>query len=150
MPRQETSPVEQRERFIADDRHGLSTRAELCARYGISRNTGYRWLARYHELGRRGLRDRSHAPHHWPHRSDREMANLLVQARRKPPDRVPGKLRDCLGRRHPEIAAEEWPAVSTVDDLPARAGLVEKRRRRRPHQHPRVVPGPEPRLLDIG
>lgn len=38
----ENSPMEQRARFIADDRLGLYTRAELCARYGISRKTGYK------------------------------------------------------------------------------------------------------------
>jgi hypothetical protein len=55
MPWLETAPVEQRERFIADDRLGLYLRAELCARYAVSRKTGYKWLARYHEEGRRGL-----------------------------------------------------------------------------------------------
>jgi transposase InsO family protein len=34
----------------------------------------------------------------------------------------------------------EWPAISTAGDLLARRGLVKKRRRRRPYQHPGVVP----------
>jgi hypothetical protein len=42
MPWLETSSVEQRERFIAGERRGLYTRTELCARYGISRKTGYK------------------------------------------------------------------------------------------------------------
>ena len=83
MPWLETSSVEQRERFIADERLGLYTRTELCARYGISRKTGYKWLDRYHEVGRRGLRDRSHAPHHCPHRIASEIAELLCAARRR-------------------------------------------------------------------
>lgn len=33
-----------------------------------------------------------------------------------------------------------WVLLSTVGDLFAREGLVTKRRRRRPHQHPGVVP----------
>jgi putative transposase len=45
MPWKETSPVEQRERFILDHRLDLYATAELCARYGISRKTGYKWLA---------------------------------------------------------------------------------------------------------
>jgi transposase len=45
----ETSPVEQRERFIRDHWLGLYAMAELCARYGISRKTGYKWLARFDE-----------------------------------------------------------------------------------------------------
>ena len=42
--------------------------------------------------------------------------------------------------RHREIAEAAWPAVSTAGDLLAREGLVKRRRRRRPHQHPGVVP----------
>lgn len=123
--------MEQRERFIADDRRGLYTRAELCARYDISRKTGYTWLARFHEDGRRGLKDRGHAPHHCPPRIAPEMADLLLEARRTHPDWGPGKLLDWLELRHPGIAAAAWPAVSTVGDLLAREGLVKKRRRRR-------------------
>jgi putative transposase len=140
MPWLETSSMEEREQFITDDRRGLYTRAELCARYGISRKTGYKWLARYEADGRRGLRDRSHAPHHCPHRIDAAIAALLCAARRRHRDWGPEKLLDWLAPRHPEIAAAAWPAVSTAGDLLARAGLVPKRRRRRPHQHPGVVP----------
>ena len=35
---------------------------------------------------------------------------------------------------------EDWPAARTAADLLARRGLVRRRRRRRPHQHPGVVP----------
>ncbi|MGH7269871.1 MAG: integrase core domain-containing protein [Polyangiaceae bacterium] len=138
MPWLETAPMEERERFIAADRRGLYTRAELCARYGISRKTGYKWLDRYDAGGRPGLRDRSDAPHSCPHRIQAEVADLLCGARRKHPDWGPGKLLDWLAPRHPEV--DVWPAVSTAGDLLAREGLVKKRRRRRPHQHPGVVP----------
>ena len=139
MPWLETAPMDERVCFITDDRQGLYTRAELCARYGISRKTGYKWLARFEEDGRRGLADRSHAPLVCPHRIAPAMAALLCAARRKHPDWGPGKLLDWLAPRHLEIT-EAWPAVSTVGDLLAREGLVKKRRRRRPHQHPGVVP----------
>ena len=138
MPWLETSSVEQRERFIADERRGLYSRTELCARYGISRKSGYKWLDRFDDEGRRGLRARRHAPHHCPHRSGTDMAILLCAARRRHPDWGPGKLLDWLAPRHPEVDA--WPAVSTFGDLFAREGLVKKRRRRRPHQRPGVVP----------
>lgn len=131
--------MEQRERFIADDRRRLYSRAELCARYGISRKTGYKWLTRVAEDGRRGLRDRSHAPHHCPHRIPQGLTQLLCQARRAHPDWGPGKLLDWLAPRQSEITAAAWPAVSTVGDLLAREGLIKKRRRRRPRHHPGVV-----------
>ena len=44
MPWLETAPMEQRERFIDDSRLGLYDMTELCARYAISRKTGYNWL----------------------------------------------------------------------------------------------------------
>src|SRR5712692_10323110 len=75
-----------------------------------------------------------------PTASRRTFADLLCAARRRHPDWGPGKLLDWLAPRHPEIADDAWPAVSTAGDLLAREGLVKKRRRRRPHQHPGVVP----------
>ena len=137
MPWMETSPVEQRERFIRDHRFELYAMAELCARYGISRKTGYKWLARFDEGGRLGLQDRSRAPRHCPHRIARAVAAVICAARRQHPTWGPAKLLTWLQPRHPGI---EWPAVSTAGDLLARRGLVKKRRRRRQWQHPGVVP----------
>ena len=81
MPWQETDPVDERERFIDDHAHGLYSMTELCARYGVSRQTGYKWLARYDGDGRPALRERSHAPHHCPHRIADDVAELLCAAR---------------------------------------------------------------------
>ena len=68
MPWLETTPMEQRERFIRDQQHGLYTMTELCDRYDISRKTGYKWLERFDAGGRAALGDRSRAPHQCPHR----------------------------------------------------------------------------------
>jgi putative transposase len=137
MPWLETSPVEQRERFIRDHRLDLYAMAELCARYGISRKTGYKWLTRYAEGGRAGLCDRSRAPHHCPHRIPRDIAAVICAARRQHPSWGPAKLLAWLRPRQPGM---DWPAISTAGDLLARRGLVKKRRRRRRYQHPGVVP----------
>jgi putative transposase len=137
MPWMETSPVEQRERFIHDRRLELYTMAELCARYSISRKTGYKWLERFEDAGRQGLRDRSRAPHRCPHRIPGEVAAMICAARRQHPSWGPAKLVAWLRPRHPTV---DWPAISTAGDLLARRGLVKKRRRRRHYQHPGVVP----------
>ena len=102
MPWMETAPVEQRERFIADHRAGHLTMTELCRRYGISRKTGYKWLRRHAEEGRPGLKDRSHAPHHCPHRLEPAIAELILRARRRHPDWGPRKLLTWLGVPSPE------------------------------------------------
>ena len=107
MPWLETAPMEQRERFIDDHRLGLYTMTELCARYAISRKTGYKWVARYDAGGRPALRDRSRAPHVCPHKIPEAVAQLLLTARRQHPDWGPEKLLQWLEPRHPAVT---WPA----------------------------------------
>lgn len=126
MPWLETSPVPQRELFIAGYRTRLYTMTELYARYGISRKTGYKRLERFEAEGKAGLKDRSHAPHHCPHRIDPVMATLLCAARRAHPSWGPIKLLDWLRPCNPQV--QSWPAPSTAGDLLAREGLVPKRR----------------------
>jgi transposase InsO family protein len=130
--------MEQREKFIADRRRGLFSMTELCERYNVSRKTGYKWLQRFAEDGRRALRDRSHAPHCCPHRIDSRMAELLCDTRRAHPTWGPRKILDYLAKRHRGVRI--WPATSTVGDLLAREGLVRRRRRRRKPVHPGSVP----------
>lgn len=137
MPWLETAPMDQRAHFIRDHRLSLYAMTELCARYGISRKTGYKWLARFDEAGRQGLQDRSRAPHHCPHRIPDEVAEVICDARRQHPSWGPEKLLAWLAPRRPDLAL---PAVSTAGDLLARRGLVPKRRRRRHYAHPGVVP----------
>jgi putative transposase len=137
MPWQERDTVDLRDRFILAHQTGLYSMTELCTRFSISRKTGYKWLARYHEQGRYGLADRSRAPHTCPHRIDASVAQLLSATRRAHPLWGPTKVLDYLGPRHPHI---DWPASSTIGDLFVRRPLVKKRRRRRPHRHPGVIP----------
>jgi transposase InsO family protein len=112
--------------------------SELCARYAVSRKTGYKWLARYAAEGPAGLHDRSHAPHTCPHAIPPDVAELLLAVRQAHPTWGPAKLLQYLTPRHPRVAT--WPAVSTVADLLKRQGLVLRRRRRRPSVHPGAVP----------
>ena len=61
--------MDERLQFVRDALRDRFTMSELCARYGVSRRIGYKWLARYDAEGRRGLVDRSRAPRHAPTRS---------------------------------------------------------------------------------
>jgi transposase len=114
MPWLETAPMEQRERFIRDERLALYTMTDLCERYGISRKTGYKWLERFDAGGRAGLSDRSRAPHQCPHRIADDVALLICTARRQHPTWGAAKLLPWLKPRHPTL---EWPATSTAGDL---------------------------------
>lgn len=129
--------MDERLRFVRDAQRSHFTMSELCARYGVSRRVGYKWLARYDAEGRGGLADRSHAPKHCPHKIPHEMAELLILERIAHPHWGARKLLAALQRAHPRIRS--WPAASTVADLLSRQGLVQKRRRRRASVHPGVV-----------
>ena len=100
----------------------------LCEAYGISRKTGYKWLARYEADPAGGLSDRSRAPHACGWRLDEAIAARVVALRRRRPHWGPRKLLAILAREDPGIA---WPAASTVGELLRREGLSAPRRRRR-------------------
>ncbi len=136
MPWLETSPMTERRRFVDDAHRGLFSMTDLCARYGISRKTGYKWLDRYDAQGRDGLQDRSHAPQACPHQIAQEVARAICDGRRTHPSWGPRKLLRWLGRHQPGLAL---PAISTAGDLLAREGLVKRRGRRPRHRHPGVV-----------
>ncbi len=105
---------------------------ELCERFGITRPTGYKWIARYRASGDRGLQDRSRAPHHSPHRTDADLEALVIAAR-KHYGWGAKKLGHVRRTRHPERA---WPARSTLHALLDRRGLLRRNRRRRKWAHP--------------
>ncbi len=132
MPWSETTKMQERMRFVVDAEEELFSMTELCQRYGISRVTGYKWLERFEGEGLEGLKDHSRAPISCPHRTDREVVELLANARRRHPSWGPKKLIPWLARRHDRA----WPAPSTAGEILKRLDLVKDRRRRRRIDHP--------------
>jgi putative transposase len=143
MPWQERSPMDERVQFISDYQRQLFTMTELCDRFGVSRKTGYKWLARYAASGAAGLATRSSRPLHSPQTTERAVTAAIVALRRRYPTWGGKKIVASLREREPTWAL---PAVSTANDILKRAGLVAARRRRRPLGHPgyqaRVVTAP--------
>jgi transposase InsO family protein len=132
----ETDRLSQRRLFVEDAETGRWTMTELCARYGISRPTGYLWRDRYRAEGLPGLAARSSAPHRCPHQTPAAIAAQIVAARRRY-----GWGAKKLRRRLLDLAPTmPWPARSTINDLLDRHGLLHKQRRRRPWTHPGRVP----------
>ena len=128
MPFVETCRMEERVRMLAEYDSGNWGVSDLCARYGVCRDTFYEWRRRRAEGEAAWFMDRSHAPLSCPHRTGLEVAEAIIGARRRYPHLGPRKLRVMLERRRPEQA---WPAASTIGDILKRAGLVEPTRRRR-------------------
>lgn len=146
MPWRERSPMDERVQFISDyQRHRFSI-TELCNRFGVSRKTGYKWIARYTAEGAAGLAARASRPHHSPQTTDDSVVAAIVALRRRYPTWGAKKILSVLRERCPTGAL---PAVSTANDLLKRAGLVTARRRRRPLGHPgyRASPVTEPNAV---
>src|SRR5258708_14568406 len=61
MPWKASSVMEEKLRFILEYEAGEKSMTELCQRYDISRETGYRTLRRYRASGLGGLLPQSHA-----------------------------------------------------------------------------------------
>lgn len=120
--------MDQRLAFVREHARGHWPMAVLCAQYGISEKTGYKWAARFAAGGPAALTDRSHATHQCPHRLDARHAATLLALRAQHPRWGPRKLVAYLRARRPDAP---WPAASTVGALLTRAGLVAPRRRRR-------------------
>ncbi len=55
MPWSETSAMDQKRLFIKDYIRYTFSFAEICRRYGISRPTGYKWIARFEASGLSGF-----------------------------------------------------------------------------------------------
>jgi transposase-like protein len=51
-----------KEEFVALARQPGSNKRELCRRFGISPETGYKWLRRYEAQGWQGLQEKSRRP----------------------------------------------------------------------------------------
>jgi putative transposase len=128
MPWREICSMEERTRFIAAGLTAEESMTELCAEFGISRKTGYKWLARYQEGGPGGLYELSRAPQRVPWAISEAQAAAIVGVRRAHPRWGPRKLRVKLSERAPQ---EVWPAPSTIGELLRRRGLTHARKRRR-------------------
>jgi len=125
--------MDQRTQFIADHLRDLLSITELCALYGISRKTGYKWIDRYLRHGPAGLDERSRRPRRSPTHTPEEIVTAILEARRRHPTWGGKKLLVLLRRRHPRWAL---PGRSTACDILRRHGLVPLRRQRRRIGHP--------------
>ncbi|MCR5886097.1 IS481 family transposase [Rhizobacter sp. J219] len=133
MPWKETSTMDAKVAFILDWNSQKYQMTELCARYGVSRKTAYKWVKRYLEHGPDGLWERSHAPQRSANRTSDEVEQAIVQCRLRHPSWGPKKLLWTLERRQPQL---ELPSRTTVAEILKRNDLVLAKKRPRPVGHP--------------
>lgn len=120
MPWKEVSVMSSRREFVQlADQSGANV-AQLCRRFGISRNTGHKLLKRYRAEGRLALQDRSRRPHRSPTRTAAAIEKQVVQLRQQ--THWGGRK---LRRRLHDMGFSDVPAASTISDILRRHDLIE-------------------------
>ncbi len=139
MPWKEVSTMSLREEFV---RFALAEEANMSAlsrRFGVSRKTGYKWLARFRQEGRGGLRNLSRRPQHSPAHTAAVLEQVIVALRAEHPAWGARKLH----RRLQDLGYPGLPAVSTThrilqrhDCLPVGPNAAHRPWQRFEHPHP--------------
>jgi putative transposase len=125
--------MDQKIQFIADDLRRTLSITELCARYGVSRQTGDKGIERSRTSGPPGLEDRSRTPCSRPNHTPQHVVEALLEVRCRHPSGGAKKRLSILHTRHPSWSL---PGRSTVGDIVRRHGWVPKQRHRRLIGHP--------------
>jgi len=108
MPWSEVSVMDQRREFVRLALQEGANRRELCRRFGISPDVGYKWLRRW-QAGDQELADQSRRPKRMPRRSAAAVEAQVVAVRDKHPAWGARKIAHCL-KRNGQIV----PVPSTV------------------------------------
>jgi putative transposase len=102
--------------------------AALCREYGVSRETGHKWVRRFKERGYEGLEEQSRRPKATPLATAEELVIATLQVREAHPRWGPYKLHVLLRRRF----GEQTPSKRTIARILQRANKVRERRKRSP------------------
>jgi transposase InsO family protein len=121
--------MDERVLFVADYVRELYDFTELCARYGVSRKTGYKWVERYRHEGTEGLQERSRRPLSQPTQLPYAVQQAIIQLRgSRRMELGPKKIQTRLRERFPD---QTVPSRTTIYNVLKRAGLITPRRLRR-------------------
>src|SRR5580700_5876343 len=117
MPWREVSKMDERREFVRLARQEGANRRELCRRFGIHADTGYKWLGR--GLTDEELADRSRRPHSSPTRTATAIEADILAVRDAHPAWGARKIAHCLKRE-----GNACPAHSTVHEILRRHGRI--------------------------
>ena len=107
--------------FVTLHLAGGVSMAELCRRHGISRKTGYKWIARYRRHGPSGLKNQPRTAIRRRNQTGARTEKAILGLRGKHPTWGPRKLR----RRLEDLGRKNLPAVSTCARILSRNGCVD-------------------------
>jgi transposase InsO family protein len=142
MPWREVSAMSERQELIALASVEGNRISDLCARFGISRFTAYKWLARYDQEGPAGLAERPRRPRHSPRRTPPEVEAVVLQLRDEHPVWGGRKLRARLLH----LGHQAVPSPSTITAILHRHGRIDPNESLKHHPWHRFE-HPEPNAL---
>lgn len=119
MPWRAVSVMDQRREFVRLAMLEGVNRRDLCKRFGISADTGYKWLAR-HVAGDTALADRSRRPHSSPKHCTPDLEAQVVAVR----DAHPAWGARKIARRLEDDGIDP-PAISTVHEILRRQDRIQ-------------------------
>jgi transposase InsO family protein len=123
----ETCAMDEKMQLIGDwlkDEHTIS---ELGQHYQVSRKTVYKWIGRYEAGGMEALQEASRTPYRHPNATAPEIVSELIETKLRHSNWGPKKVVASLKGLHTE---KHWPAVSTVQSILRKEGLVKPRHAR--------------------
>lgn len=108
---------EAREAFVKEVLSGKESKSMICARYGISRPTGDKWLARY--ARGESMENRSHRPEKMPRKTDPDMESQILALRKEHPALGAKKIKRIMENR-----GQTPPGHSTINAILKRNGCI--------------------------
>jgi len=125
MPWQEVTKMLSKKEFVRLAMEGRQSFSDLCERFTISRNTGYKLLKRYQEVGEAGLESYSRRPHRSPSKTTEQVEKRVLEVREENPTWGGRKIRAWLLN----AGEKNVPASSTITDILYRYGKILETRR---------------------
>jgi transposase InsO family protein len=120
MPWEEKSKMSSKLEFVLLASAGGVNMSELCQRFQISRETGYKWLKRYASEGEQGLMEHSRRPLSCPGQCSPEVEREVLALRRQHPCWGGRKLRRLLE----QAGRANVPSPSTITEVLRRHGIL--------------------------
>ncbi|MDB6003038.1 MAG: Transposase [Prosthecobacter sp.] len=85
MPWNQTNEMKERLKMIGEYLSGGYGPAGPARRYGVSRKSVYKWIARYEQAGAEGLQERSSAPHNHPNATELQVVEHILRLKARWP-----------------------------------------------------------------
>lgn len=119
--------MSQKMEFVARASKAGANVADLCRQYGVSRETGHKWLRRFREQGLDGLNELSRRPARAPNATSETLVLAVLDAREAHPMWGPKKLQQLLQRKY----GKQTPSRATIARLLERFGRVRRKQVKR-------------------